>query len=219
MQEETKTKEIIKKMSKINRLFSKITVSLSISIIFLIVFLLLLNFYSQKKIFLQQKINVLEKQNLVISTQINDIINKSIAAKNYIKIWNEELSKEQRALTGINTTNTYATILQIAKDSKLVNVSVSFSPLILTAGAFEKQNVKVFTTVAFIKFSTITDIDVLNFLDNLKRDVGCFIIVQDISLKRTRKINDDFIKTLNTGNIITAVDGEIRIRLYGLEAK
>ncbi|MDD2840160.1 MAG: hypothetical protein PHY80_03465 [Rickettsiales bacterium] len=168
---------------------------------------------------MQQKINVLEKQNLVISTQINDIINKSIAAKNYIKIWNEELSKEQRALTGINTTNTYATILQIAKDSKLVNVSVSFSPLILTAGAFEKQNVKVFTTVAFIKFSTITDIDVLNFLDNLKRDVGCFIIVQDISLKRTRKINDDFIKTLNTGNIITAVDGEIRIRLYGLEAK
>ena len=70
-----------------------------------------------------------------------------------------------------------------------------------------------------IKFSTITDIDVLNFLDNLEKNIGCFVLVQDMSLKRTKKINDDFIKTLNTGNIITAVDGEIRVRLYGLESK
>lgn len=220
MEEEKKVKDtLIKKIKKINGLFSKITIYLSISITFLILFLLLLNFHSQQKEVLQQKLNVLENQNSTITVQINDIINKSIAAKNYIKIWNEELSKEQKNLQGINTTETYATILQIAKDSKLVNVSVNFSPLILTTGAFEKQNIKVFTTVAVIKFSTITDIDVLNFLDNLKKNVGCFILIQDVNLKRTRKIDDNFIKTLNAGNIITAVDGEIRVRLYGLESK
>lgn len=218
MMEET-VKKTAKKKGKINKLFSKITIYLSISIVFLILFLLILDFYSQKRATLQQEINVLEKQNASISAQISDIINKSIAAKTYIKIWNEEFSKEQKELKGINTTNTYAKILEIAKDSKLVNVSVNFSPLILASGAFEKQNIKVFTTAAVIKFSTITDIDVLNFLDNLKRDLGCFVIVQDMSLKRTRKIDDEFIKMLNTGNVITAVDGEIRVRLYGLEAK
>jgi len=211
---------IIKRMNKIKVLFSKITIYLSISIAFLILFILILNFHSQQESSLIQKVNVLEKQNSIITTQINDIINKSIAAKNYIKIWNEEFSEEQKNLKGINTTNIYAKILAIAKDSKLINVSLSFSPLIITGGIFgEKENIKVFTTIATIKFSTITDIDVLNFLDNLKKDIGCFIIVQDISLTRTRKINDDFIKTLNSGNIITAVDSEIKIRLYGLEAK
>lgn len=219
MLEETTRAIAKKKKGKINKLFSKITIYLSITIAFLIIFLLILDLYSQKRATLQQEVNFLEKQNSSISAQISDIINKSIAAKTYIQIWNEEFSKEQKELKGINTTSAYTKILEIAKDSKLVGVSVNFSPLILASGVFEKQNIKVFTTVAVIKFSTITDIDVLNFLDNLKRDIGCFVILQDMSLKRTRKIDDEFIKTLNTGNVITAVDGEIRVRLYGLEAK
>ncbi|HSQ97969.1 MAG TPA: hypothetical protein VLL98_04595 [Rickettsiales bacterium] len=219
--EEKKQIEIAKKKDnrKVKKLFYSIIFYSSILIICLILFLGIVLFYSQRKEFLQQRITILKKQNSNISLQINNIINKSIAAKNYIKIWNEQFSKEQKELKGIDTSVAYGKIMQIAKDSKLIEVSMNFSPLILTGGIFEKQNIKVFTTFVTIKFNSITDIDVLNFLDNLKKDLNYFIIIQEINLKRTNRINDDFIKTLNNGNIVTAVEGEIKIRLYGLEAK
>ena len=83
MTEEKKVRgTLIKKVKKINGLFTKITIYLSISIAFLILFLLLLNFHSQQKTVLQQQLHVLENQNSAISAQINDIINQSISAKN-----------------------------------------------------------------------------------------------------------------------------------------
>lgn len=207
------------KVGKTQRLFYVITTLVSVLIVCFILLLISLVFYSQRKHDLEQQVNILRKQNSNISLQVDDIINKSITTKNYIQIWNEKFSEVQKELKGVNTSDVYATISATAKQSKLVNVSISFSPLILVGGIFEKQNIKVFSTLVTIKFSSITDIDVLSFLDSLKQTKKYFFIVQEINLKRTGKISDEFIETLNNGNIVTAVDGEIKIRIYGLEVK
>ena len=48
--------------------------------------------------------------------------------------------------------------------------------------------------------------------------IGIDII--DISqIKRLKKVDENFLKTLNGGNIVSGVDGTFVIRLYGLENK
>lgn len=207
------------KKNKINRLFTQIIAYGSLSVLFLMLFFAILLFYKTKRGLYQQQINILNKENETITTQINDIVSKSITAKNYIKIWNEEFTKEQKKLDGINTEEIKQKILKLAKDSKLINVSVNFSPLILIDGAFGKQNINILTTLLTIKFSTITDIDVFNFIDSFKKEINYFNIIQKISIKRLKKVDENFLKTLNGGNIVSGVDGTFVIRLYGLENK
>jgi hypothetical protein len=209
----------IKNNKKIRKLFVTSSMYFAIIMVFAILFIILLEFCLKAKSSFQQQLNLLTKQNATVTHQIYDIANKTIVTQNYIKIWKEEFSEEQRELKGLNTSNIYQKILNISKHSKLGNVTIDFSQLILAGGSLEKDSMKVFTTEVTIKFSTITDIDVLNFLENLKKNIGCFIVVQEVNLNRTKKIDSYFIKTLDSGNLITAIDGIIKVRLYGLELK
>ena len=91
--------------------------------------------------------------------------------------------------------------------------------MILIDGSFGKQNINVLTTLLTINFSTITDIDFFNFLESLKKQLKCFKIIQEVNLKRVKKVDENFLKILNNGNIPTGVEGSIVLRLYGLENK
>ena len=73
------------KKNKINRLFTQIIAYGSLSVLFLMLFFAILLFYKTKRGLYQQQINILNKENETITTQINDIVSKSITAKNYIK--------------------------------------------------------------------------------------------------------------------------------------
>lgn len=207
------------KKNKINRLFTNIIAYGSLTIFFLMLFFAIILFYRTKQNSFQQQIHILNKENEAITLQIRDIVNKSITAKNYIKIWNEEFTKEQKKLAGIDTEKIREKISKLAKDSKLINVSTNFSPLILVDDSFGKQNINVLTTLLTIKFSTITDIDAFNFIESFKKEIGYFSIIQEFSLKRLKRVDENFLKTLNSGNIVNGVDGTFIIRLYGLENK
>ena len=207
------------KKNKINRLFTNIIAYGSLTIFFLMLFFAIILFYRTKQNSFQQQIHILNKENEAITLQIRDIVNKSITAKNYIKIWNEEFTKEQKKLAGIDTEKIREKISKLAKDSKLINVSTNFSPLILVDDSFGKQNINVLTTLLTIKFSTITDIDAFNFIESFKKEIGYFNIIQEFSLKRLKRVDENFLKTLNSGNIVNGVDGTFIIRLYGLENK
>lgn len=207
------------KKSKINRLFRQIIAYSSLSVFFLMLFFAILFFYKTRKNLYQQQINILNKENGTIIVQINDIVSKSITAKNYIKIWNEDFTTEQKKLSGINIEKIKQKIAKLAKDSKMVNVSTTFSPLILIDGSFGKQNINVLTTLLTVRFSTITDIDLFNFIESFEKEIDYFNIIQEVSLKRLKKVDENFLKTLNNGNIVSGVEGTFIVRLYGLENK
>ena len=101
----------------------------------------------------------------------------------------------------------------------MINISTNFSPLILVDGSFGKQNINVLTTLLTVKFSTITDIDAFNFIESFEKEIDYFNIIQEFSLKRLKKVDENFLKTLNGGNIVSGVEGTFIVRLYGLENK
>ncbi len=209
----------VNKKSKINRLFTRIIIYGCIAIFFLMLLFAITLFYKIKQNSFQQEMHVLNKENQAIQIQIDDMVSKSIAAKNYIKIWNEDFTAEERKLDGINLDEIKRQIQKLAENSHIIDVSVNFSPLILIDGSFGKQNINVLTTSLTINFATITDIDFFNFLESLKNQLKCFKIIQEVSLKRVKKVDENFLKILNNGNIPIGVEGSIVMRLYGLENK
>ena len=54
------------------------------------------------------------------------------------------------------------------------------------------------------------------FLDNLKDEIGYFITIQDINLKRVGKVNQEMLDALSIGNVVTNVEGDVKVRVYGL---
>lgn len=208
----------LKNENKIKKLVIKLTI---VSFILLILFGILtysIEFQLKERKEAQQKIDSLNNYNSAITLQIKDIEKKSIMAKKYIKIWNTEYIPNQKLLKGIDIKDIEAKMQKFASENNMVNVVLDISPTILVGENFERKTLKTYTVLITMKFDTIMDINVFKFLDDIK-DIGYFVVIQEILLKRTKKVDDEFLKTLGSGNITSAVSGEIKIRLYGIGEK
>ena len=208
-----------KPFNKINSLFINITIKFIIFLVLiglsiLIIKVLMANISKSKK-----EIEDLNKKNINIIDQTTDIVNKSIAAKKYIVVWENELTKNQKMLTGISTQKIQSQIEAIAAQDKFRIRSITFSPVVIAGGSFRKTSITTYSTLVTIRFSTVTDINAFAFLNDLKEKLDNFAVITDVSLKRTKKITPNFLKKLNDGIVMTAIDGEFKIRLYGIEPK
>ncbi len=209
----------LKNEKKVNRLITKLAIASCILLILLGIFAYSAKILLDEKNKMQQEVDSLSNLNSSIVSQIRDIENKSTMAKNYIKIWETDYIPNQKLMNGINIQEVEDKIQKLAAENDMVNVLVNLSPVILAGGQFEKETLKTYTTLVVIKFNAITDISVFKFLDDLRDNIGYFITIQELVMERTRKIDDEFLRTLANGNIATAVSGEVKIRLYGLGEK
>ncbi len=167
----------------------------------------------------QSKVISLTKQNNDILKQIRDLDDKSKTAKKYIEIWENEYIPEQKKLKGVDIEEINNKIQELAKNNDLSNVDINFSPVIIMGDRFERNNIAAYTTLVGIKFSAIADVSVFSFIDQLQKTVGYFTTIQDITLKRTGRVDDIYLTSLSDGESVSAVDGEINIRIYGLGEK
>lgn len=201
---------------KIHKLFTKVII---FSILFLIMFLL---FAINLKVVLSGKANSINEiddlkiENAAILEEIENADKKSKMAENYIEVWENSLLPKQRELKGINIEDLQLSIEKLANNTKLENLVINFSPVILAGKNLEKTNIKTYTTLASIRFTSITDINVFMFLDKLKEDLGYFITVQDLNLKRVKKVDKLLLDSINNGENVATVEGDIKIRIYGL---
>lgn len=218
-EQQNKERKEKKSKSKVNILFTNIVIKFIISLILLISSILIIKILSSNIKKTKVEIENLDAKNKAIVIQTTSIVNKSIAAKKYIKLWNEDLNEKQKELSGISIETVQTQIDKIASNQNIILNSVAFSPTVITSGSFEKMSVVTYSTLVTIKFSTITDINAFKFLDDLKKNLDNFIIVTEINLKRTKKITPDFLKQLNSGLPLSAIDGEFKVRLYGIEQK
>lgn len=209
----------LKNEKKVNRLITKLAIASCILLILLGIFAYSAKILLDEKNKMQQEVDSLSNLNSSIVSQIRDIENKSTMAKNYIKIWETDYIPNQKLMNGINIQEVEDKIQKLAAENDMVNVLVNLSPVILAGGQFEKETLKTYTTLVVIKFNAVTDISVFKFLDDLRDSIGYFITIQELTMERTRKIDDEFLRTLANGNIATAVSGEVKIRLYGLGKK
>lgn len=167
----------------------------------------------------QSKVISLTKQNNDILKQIRDLDDKSKTAKKYIEIWENDYIPEQKKLNGVDIEEINNKIQELAKNNDLSNVDINFSPVIIMGDRFERNNIAAYTTLVGIKFSAIADVSVFSFIDQLQKSIGYFTTIQDITLKRTGRVDDIYLTSLSDGESVSAVDGEINIRIYGLGEK
>ena len=201
---------------KIKKLLTKVVF---VSILFFVLFIV---FIINLKVILSGKANAINKiedlniENTSILAEIENIEKKSKIAENYIEIWENGFLPKQKELKGIDIEDLQNSIERLAKETRLDNLVINFSPVILAGRNLEKTNVKVYTTLASLRFNSITDINVFMFLDSLKENLGYFITVQDVNLKRLKRVDQELLDKISNGENVAAVEGDIKIRIYGL---
>ena len=201
---------------KINKLLTKVVF---VSILFFFLFIV---FIINLKVILSGKANAINKiedlniENTSILAEIENIDKKSKIAENYIEIWENGFLPKQKELKGIDIEDLQNSIERLAKETRLDDLVINFSPVILAGRNLEKTNVKVYTTLASLRFNSITDINVFMFLDSLKENLGYFITVQDVNLKRLKRVDQELLDKISNGENVAAVEGDIKIRIYGL---
>lgn len=201
---------------KISKLFSKVIVVSIICFILLIVFIVNLQIILKGKSNTLTRIDDLRIENATVISEIENVEKKSKIAEDYIKIWNTDFLPKQKEFKGINIEELQASIEKLARETKLENLAINFSPVVLAGKDLSKQTIKVYTTLVSIRFTSITDINFFMFLDNLKDKIGYFITIQDINLKRVGKVNQEMLEALSIGETVINVEGDIKVRVYGL---
>lgn len=201
---------------KISKLFSKVIVVSIICFILLIVFIVNLQIILKGKSNTLTRIDDLRIENATVISEIENVEKKSKIAEDYIQIWNTDFLPKQKEFKGINIEELQASIEKLARETKLENLAINFSPVVLAGKDLSKQTIKVYTTLVSIRFTSITDINFFMFLDNLKDEIGYFITIQDINLKRVGKVNQEMLEVLNIGGTVINVEGDIKVRVYGL---
>lgn len=201
---------------KISKLFSKVIVVSIICFILLIVFIVNLQIILKGKSNTLTRIDDLRIENATVISEIENVEKKSKIAEDYIQIWNTDFLPKQKEFKGINIEELQASIEKLARETKLENLAINFSPVVLAGKDLSKQTIKVYTTLVSIRFTSITDINFFMFLDNLKDEIGYFITIQDINLKRVGKVNQEMLDALSIGNVVTNVEGDVKVRVYGL---
>ena len=190
-----------------------------VSILFFVLFIV---FIINLKVILSGKANAINKiedlniENTSILAEIENIDKKSKIAENYIEIWENGFLPKQKELKGIDIEDLQNSIERLAKETRLDDLVINFSPVILAGRNLEKTNVKVYTTLASLRFNSITDINVFMFLDSLKENLGYFITIQDVNLKRIKRVDQELLDKISNGENVAAVEGDIKIRIYGL---
>lgn len=201
---------------KISKLLSKVIVVSIICFILLIVFIVNLQIILKGKSNTLTRIDDLRIENATVISEIENVEKKSKIAEDYIQIWNTDFLPKQKEFKGINIEELQASIEKLARETKLENLAINFSPVILAGKDLSKQTIKVYTTLVSIRFTSITDINFFMFLDNLKDEIGYFITIQDINLKRVGKVNQEMLEVLSIGGTVINVEGDIKVRVYGL---
>ena len=201
---------------KINKLFTKVV------IVSIICFVLFVIFVINIKVILSGKSNTLTRiedlkiENTSVLSEIENFNKKSKIAETYLQVWESDFLPKQKRLEGIDIESLQLGLEKLARETILNDLTINFSPVILAGRNLEKPTVKVYTTLVSIRFTSVTDVNVFMFLDRLKNELGYFITVQDINLKRVGKVNQEMLDALSNGDVVGNVEGDIKIRIYGL---
>lgn len=204
------------KDNKVNRLIIKAITFFIIFLALLGAFIFSIELLLKKRSSFISELNSLNRQNINILSEITSLEKKSITAKKYINIWENEFTEKQRIIEGVKVTEIEKTLQDLAAKNHMTNVVISYSPVTMVGGAYERGSIRTYATLFSVKFSSITDIDIFKFLDDLRTKLGYFVVIQEVSFERVGKVDDEFLKALKSGASVTAVNGEIKIRLYGM---
>lgn len=219
MEETQNTSIILKKVNKNKAMAIKLSVVSFLTIILLFALLFGYNFLTEREEKLLKQISNLKSENQKILSEIKEINEKYTISTNHIKSWETFFSEKQKNLSGVNPETIKNDIIKIANDNYIWNVNISFSPILSAGDAFERKTINVRSVGVTVNFSTLTDINVYNFIDSLRNGLDGFILITGLDLKMERRIDNAFLEELKKNSKPTALSGILNFRFYGLETK
>ncbi len=201
---------------KIKKLLTKLIIFFIILVMVTIIFLVNLKIILAKKTNSTNRIDDLRIENQNVTREIEEADKKSKILENYLEVWNTTFPENQKKMDGIELENLQLNFEELAREYKIENLMINFSPVVLSGKSLDKDNVKVYTTLMNVRFSSVTDVNVFMFLDSLKDNLGYFLTIQDINLKRSERVDENLLANLRNGITVSVVEGDMKIRVYGL---
>jgi hypothetical protein len=212
-------KTVLQKKDKASQLVSKIFISLGILIATgLVLFFLLNEFISIQKSY-SIALRALQRNQIIIRNQIRDLESQTVHAQKFITMGEEEFTDTQKSKAGLSINYATELLKRIGRNHNINNLQINFSSPVLLSGIFEKNSIKINSALITIKFDTITDINVLNFIDEIEKQLPNFTILTDLEMTRTTQISDQYFESLTKGVIIPTLKADVKIRWYAISEK
>jgi len=181
-------------------------------------------FYITKKIIKTRtsyinEINNLEKHYKTIKNKIIDLEEKSTIAMHHIKIWKNQLTPGQKEKKGISMDYAKTLLENLRIQNRIYTpLKINFTVPIAMKGIFDKQNIKVISTLMTIEFGAITDVDVYNFINSIEQEIAGYIVLEEVTLQRIKKVDKKYLESLKKGTKTPILKVKIKIRWYGIES-
>lgn len=217
-----KQEKIVSKVPTKNKA-AKLLKNILLSILFLAIldvaaYLAVRNFIRTKARYKKEVQTLLERKR-DLKNQISDLSNRKAIAGKYIKMWEKEFTAGQKEKIGVSIGYAKDFLIKLSKSHHISNMQITFSTPEQMGDVFARNNVAVSSTLINIHFDTVTDINVHQFIDDIERNISGFVFLEEMTLIRTKKIDDDYIELLRKNNIVPTLRANLQIRWYGIRSK
>jgi len=140
---------------------------------------------------LQERIKTIESDAIKTSQQAAEMEQKATEAKKYRDVW-KTLSNEKKMIAGIKSEKITETIDIIAEKyhSQIDSVKLSI-PQNMQGESFDYKTVVVVASKVTLLFKVFTDIDALNFLNELKKSIPNYIVFKTVEIKKEKKYEQE----------------------------
>ena len=173
-------------------------------------------------IFVKDYNNKIDKINLEIKKIEQEKMSlESQAAEfnKYTQLW-YELPDLQKTIEGIKSSKVNKTIDDLSKKHLINKIDISLTiPEELKSGIFRRSTIKVMHSRVEMKFSSLTDVKAIGFINDFLSTLSGHKVVTKLSIKRGKKyLKDDFQK-ISLGQYDGNIDTKATIHWYAYEDK
>ena len=206
------------KKNKNSKSFVLITKGIKLFVIFAILCLMcytILRFFIVKNLKEKFKIRELTNQIGLVQNETREIDRKVSLLKNYIHVWEKEITENQKVRNGIDMESIRNIIENIANKHSIGNLNISFS-MPMQINEVKGNPVDVLNTEITINFNCLTEYSVYYFLNELQNNKDAFSIIEEVEIRKTKNIDKELIKTLienGTANLLSVM---IKLQWYEL---
>lgn len=199
---------------KIPTLKKQITRNFSVVGVFVVVFVGIFYFYSNRKNVVQKKIDGINAETSQISAELSDLQSKTAEIKKYKDMW-LKISRNQKDVSGIRIDEINSLLDKTASKYSITDHSIKLSlPEVIKGGVFDRKTINVMITNASITFTAANDVKAVMFIDDFISSLkGYPVITSFIISKNKDYANEDLIK-LSNGTSNGVIGGKVDFFWY-----
>lgn len=199
---------------KIPTLKKQITRNFSVVGVFVVVFVGIFYFYSNRKNVVQKKIDSINAETSQISAELSDLQSKTAEIKKYKDMW-LKISRNQKDVSGIRIDEINNLLDKTAGKYSITDHSIKLSlPEVIKGGVFDRKTINVMITNASITFTAANDVKAVMFIDDFISSLKGYPVVTSFMISKNKDYaNEDLIK-LSNGTSNGVVGGKVEFFWY-----